>query len=215
MGARRCRLCVPELVAAVVASASAGIGPTERSGLRQKAAGSIEGPTRSAGVPAKGRSAQRTRLSLLLVFLVGETPTAGVHRTEWANALYHILTIRPAEKELRIVGPNFSGSLRPLAADLLALPAQYTGLKSHFVSGVATNYQAGKDFNDALGGRAKLEFVVENDALAGRLFIDFLEWQCLRSLRIAVLAEDEAEYGKFFPPLSKGREVEKSHSGGA
>ena len=103
------------------------------------------------------------------------------------------------------------GLSRPLAADLLALPAQYTGLKSHFVSGVATNYQAGKDFNDALGGRAKLEFVVENDALAGRLFIDFLEWQCLRSPRIAVLAEDEAEYGKFFPPLSKGREVEKSH----
>ena len=62
---------------------------------------------------------------LLLLFLVGETPTGGIHRVAFQNALRQIeelpswigsKTEKPAEeKPLRILGPTFSGSADSLA----------------------------------------------------------------------------------------------------
>ncbi len=50
----------------------------------------------------------------LFVFVVGELPTAGINRIQWDNALHwidaHASKNRP-DKALRVLGPNFSGSM--------------------------------------------------------------------------------------------------------
>jgi hypothetical protein len=86
---------------------------------------------------------------LLLLFLVGETPTGGIHRVAFQNALRQIEELpsrigskaeEPAkEKPLRILGPNFSGSADSLA---LLLKAWIRGLspppKVTIITGNAT-----------------------------------------------------------------------------
>ena len=58
--------------------------------------------------------------TLLLLFLVGETPTRGIHRAAFQKALQHIENLpRPVgsktEKPLRILSPYFPGSAESLA----------------------------------------------------------------------------------------------------
>ncbi len=139
----------------------------------------------------------------LFVFLVAETPTGGVHKIEFSNAVNAIRTMRPGESTVRVVGPNFSGSFRPLADDILAMSPAARGLKFQFVTGVATNGDAAKEFTDALTGNATLESVIENDERAGRLFLDYLDWHCRSSPRTALLSEDETVYGTFLAPRAR------------
>lgn len=51
-----------------------------------------------------------------VVFIVGETPTGGIDQTQFDNALGWIRQLRgfSTERELRILGPTFSGSLPSL-----------------------------------------------------------------------------------------------------
>src|SRR5262245_48334395 len=81
---------------------------------------------------------------LLLLFLVGETPTGGIHKVAFKNALYQIEELdrwkgSKEEKELRVMGPHFSGSDTSLAILLKAWITEYehkyvTPLKVRIVS---------------------------------------------------------------------------------
>src|SRR5262249_46347054 len=75
---------------------------------------------------------------LLLLFLVGETPTGGIHRVAFQNALWQIgeldgwkrsgtthETEETAKKTLRIVGPSFSGSAYSLESLLRSWIGEY------------------------------------------------------------------------------------------
>jgi hypothetical protein len=76
----------------------------------------------------------------LFLFLVGETPTSGINKDAWNNAVSYIdaMENESGKRNIDVVGPNFSGSLAPLGADLLHLP-NVGNYHFHFVSGMATN----------------------------------------------------------------------------
>jgi hypothetical protein len=80
----------------------------------------------------------RGNKKLLLLFLVGETPTGGIHRVAFQNALWQIgeldgwkrsgtanETAETAKKTLRIVGPTFSGSADSLETLLRSWMGEY------------------------------------------------------------------------------------------
>jgi hypothetical protein len=52
----------------------------------------------------------------LAVFLVGNSPTAGIDHTQFEGALHEIATLAPQQHELNILGPTFTGSGRSLQA---------------------------------------------------------------------------------------------------
>jgi hypothetical protein len=138
----------------------------------------------------------------LFLFLVGETPTSGLNKDAWRNALRYIHGMAkpdPAEGgkyAIDVVGPGFSGSLAPLKADLASPPwtDQYT---FHFISGMATNGSAIKTFTEAMRGQGgTYQSVLATDDHAQELFFKFAlkTWKAPRGT--AVLAEDATAYGE-------------------
>lgn len=84
---------------------------------------------------------------LLLLFLAGETPTGGIHKVAFQHALWQIEQLdgwrkskpeEATEKELRIVGPCFSGSDASLATLIREWISEYlTPPKVRIISGSA------------------------------------------------------------------------------
>jgi hypothetical protein len=69
-----------------------------------------------AGVPC----AERKPSNPLAVFVVGNSPTAGIDRPQFEDALLRLHKLAPDQHELRILGPTFTGSgasLRSLLSD--------------------------------------------------------------------------------------------------
>src|SRR6185312_7535673 len=67
------------------------------------------------------RNSDPVRPRVLLVFVVGETPTSGVHSAALLNALRAATLLAPAasaDKPIRIIGPSFSGSAYSLRVAL-------------------------------------------------------------------------------------------------
>jgi hypothetical protein len=97
---------------------------------------------------------------VLLLFLVGETPTGGIHKVAFQNALWQIEELagwreskakEAAEKELRIISPSFSGSADSLATLLKTWINGYeTPPKVRIVSGSATSINK-NDLLDKIG----------------------------------------------------------------
>jgi len=80
--------------------------------------------------------------SLLLVFIVGETPTAGIDGEQFEIARQTMLTLDANyPNELRIAGPIFSGSFLPLARLLEESPAP---VHIELRTGPATSYEYAK-----------------------------------------------------------------------
>jgi hypothetical protein len=95
--------------------------------------------------------------NLLVVYVVGETPTAGVHKRAVGTALTHAAYLRPltstAKRPLMpILGPFFSGSADSLAAALRDWRERVTGEESSrwlfdVVSGTATGVDCSRFLN--------------------------------------------------------------------
>ena len=99
----------------------------------------------------------------LIVFVVGEDATHGIHREQFRNAVAWIHAIQPSpknssSKQVAILGPAFSGSF-PSLLQLLAEPETISGLHLTdpsvcvplaIYSGSASGSQAAKDFLDKL-----------------------------------------------------------------
>ena len=65
----------------------------------------------------------------MFVFVVGEKPTGGLNRIQWDNALHWIdehASKNRADKVLRVLGPNFSGSM-PSFVRALEETSMYAG----------------------------------------------------------------------------------------
>jgi hypothetical protein len=58
----------------------------------------------------------------LAVFLVGNSPTAGIDRAQFETALSEVAKLAPGQSQLRILGPSFSGS-GPSLRTLLSVDA--------------------------------------------------------------------------------------------
>jgi hypothetical protein len=78
-------------------------------------------PKRQGAAPAKNTSIDAggdIKCHPLAVFLVGNSPTAGIDRTQFLAALDRLKKLSPDQSELRILGPSFTGSCESLR-DLL------------------------------------------------------------------------------------------------
>jgi hypothetical protein len=135
----------------------------------------------------------------LFVFVVGETPTGGIHREQFRRALVWIREIRGDEKTkderpLLILGPTFSGSLESLGREL-DHPASSNHAKSVFVySGTVTSAPAQCRFARTRDS-VHLASFQENDAYTLHEFLGFAKELKYETNEIAVLSEDETVYG--------------------
>ena len=130
----------------------------------------------------------------LLVFLVGESPSAGVNTAQWKNAVDAIHTLASngsLDLPIGVVGPSFSGSLRSLALLLHEFPPG----TFRFTSGMVTAEDEIRRFLSATSDLGvKYESTVESDTRATELFVDYVKrhWH---SSRIAMLTEANTAYG--------------------
>ncbi len=104
----------------------------------------------------QGSGGSGTAGTILFVFVVGETPTAGIHVEQMQNALEIRRSILagakadlPEAKVLRIFGPAFSGSLMSLDAVLKAQPRDRFS-KIVIRSGTISSYHAVRDFSESV-----------------------------------------------------------------
>ena len=143
----------------------------------------------------------RLRHRPLFVFVVGETPTGGVRKSQFRKALQLIAGIRGSSADspappLRILGPSFSGSLDSLA-DLLREDARKKIAATTIVySGTVTGRSAIEHFQTEIGpDGAHFASFLENDDFALAQFLQFAQTQGFPPEQIALLSEDQTEYG--------------------
>jgi hypothetical protein len=148
----------------------------------------------------------------LFVFVVGETPTGGVRKKQFRNTLQILRELRgpqtsahgsvpqAASRPLRILGPSFSGSLDSLAVLLHQDAANYAAsdpLAPVFIySGTVTGRSAINHFRTEIAPlQGYFASFVENDDYTLAQFILFAGSQGFTPGEIAVLSEDQTEYG--------------------
>lgn len=147
----------------------------------------------------------------LLVFVVGEVPTAGLNRPQWDNALYWIDTHASknrTDKTLRVLGPNFSGSM-PSFVRALDDSSIYAGtftstlLYTGRIRGCASWRWLNQQFNPpassptpaSLRRPVRVADFEENDALQTDRLYRYLKDRGERLSEVAILSEDETAYG--------------------
>jgi hypothetical protein len=140
-----------------------------------------------------GTDASDTSPCALYVFVVTESPTSGINRSEFKNATRYVRALSSGNPDagLYVVGPSFTGSI-PSMTDL------YQQLRNEqpfeFVSGTMTGeYQCGKSRADA----APLDRTVHEEVRAREFFLNFLRDQRLTvdGRNVLILREDETRYG--------------------
>jgi len=140
---------------------------------------------------------------VLVVFLVGETVTGGLNRHAFSKALDYLDEIsddvdRDGARDIRIVGPTFSGTFDSLAEVIREQNAAET-FHFHLISGTATDQRSQRKFVEDQFGSATIHFstTVENDTFAIHAFVDYI-WHGWwgKPGEIAVLAEDQTAYGR-------------------
>jgi hypothetical protein len=146
----------------------------------------------------------------LIVFVVGEEPTGGIHRAQFNNAVAWIAALekdRNNHSPVAILGPTFSGSFPSLAQLLsdnqVSIGHGLDGVSSNplaIYSGSATSQQDGTRFNNTTPGIVFHSFLQDDDTTLYR-FCTYLEAKKLNGEpsfdlgRVAVLSEDETAYG--------------------
>ncbi len=148
----------------------------------------------------------------MFVFVVAETPTSGVNRMQWDNALNfidkHASKTRP-DKVLRILGPNFSGSVpsfvRALEETRLYVNSFSSALLySGRIRGCASWRWIKKELNPPeskvetpprIRLPVRLADFEENDALQSARLFKYLKNRGHLLSEVAILSEDETAYG--------------------
>jgi hypothetical protein len=155
----------------------------------------------------RGADNRASERDLLLVFLVGETPTSGINRAAFEKAWTYATKLGDTELPVchnakpcvAIVGPSFTGSLPSLK--LLLEGASATGYESFVISGAVT----GDDPSTRnLPAKAHFCTTIETDAnrwqVLQQLLTSLSKWAFWESggeplKHFAILGEDETEYG--------------------
>ena len=152
----------------------------------------------------------------LLVFVVGEEPTTGVHKKQFRNAVNWINALQPQTDEkpnpsrrpVQLLGPSFSGSLDSLA-QLLADKDQsknianlHRGENSNTLaiySGGVTSDEAVARFVEAVKNIKKVKFrsFQESDQTAISRYRSYLAKEGFDIARLAIVSEDETAFGGY------------------
>ena len=148
---------------------------------------------------------------LLLVFLVGETPTSGINRAAFEKAWSYATKLADTELPIcrnaksssrscvAIVGPSFTGSLPSLK--LVLENANTTGYETFVISGAVTGEDPStKNLPDHTHFCTTIETDENRWAVLRQVLANLSKWSFWDSdgelLRhFAILGEDETEYG--------------------
>lgn len=138
----------------------------------------------------------------LFVFVVGETPTGGIEKEQFRRALALIEIFEGGEAKANrepfyFLGPSFSGSLTSLDVALGTNQGQLHGRTLTIFSGTITSAAAQEWFTAESAKKYGADFVSfqQNDESLIRQFVDFACKQGYHEGDIAVLSEDETDYG--------------------
>ncbi len=150
--------------------------------------------------------------SSLFIFVVGETPTGGVNKDQFRNAVKLIAGGPKAPdsapiKSLRIIGPTFSGSLYSLA-QLIDPELRKQGFGAVVVrSGTVSSWDTQRWFVQwserqlcESGLRVDFATFQQSDRYMLRKFLEFEKRRGYTADKIAVLTEDETAYGNVALP---------------
>jgi hypothetical protein len=145
----------------------------------------------------------------LIVFVVGEDATHGIHKEQFRNALTWIMALQPKTdkgKPLGILGPTFSGSLTSVAQILseqntitqLDLGQTRNSQQLAIYSGSVSSNPAAKAFHNTFASHVLFHSFVQNDDEILRRFCKYIkaEQRGFESGRVAIISEDETAYGK-------------------
>lgn len=152
---------------------------------------SVEGPS--------GQS----RRGLLLLYLVGESPVAGIHKSAFLRAVDDMQRLRamlPDGKcescgEVRIVGPAFSGAV----VSLEQLLSHYRTLSFRLLSGRATNGAIRAQIRKFDGGGRSVRYeatVIPDEALQTEFFCFLTETLGADEHDVALITESSTGYGQ-------------------
>jgi hypothetical protein len=133
---------------------------------------------------------------LLFVFVVGETPTAGINGFQYENAVRYITGLSSPLKRLTVLGPNFSGSF----PSLTKLIREDGGAHEYAIqSGNVSNSKYAQRMLEILRGR-NVSF--HGSTLPSQAFEEQLkklaERQGFRLDEVAELVEDESGFSASF-----------------
>jgi len=135
----------------------------------------------------------------LLVFLVGETPTAGVNPDQFQIARAYMRALCDPNKHkdnVRIDGPTFSGSFYSLASLILQDKDKQPRQTYQVQSGTAQSQDAARDFEERTWPEVEFHSAIENLGDQDRHFHDVLNRLRIPPDRAAVLAEDDSTFGR-------------------
>ena len=148
----------------------------------------------------------------LVVFVVGEEPTRGIHRDQFENAAAWIMALdgkRP--RPVAILGPMFSGSL-PSLAELLASPQVHRDLKAALGAPASLKIYSGSTTDDDAVNRfvsvsrsdrelmdlgISFHSFLRDDDYTLKRFCHYLKHLGIGvdPTKIAILSEDDTAYG--------------------
>ncbi len=135
----------------------------------------------------------------LLVFVVGETPTAGVNPEQFQIARAYMEALchpyRNVDK-VRIVGPVFSGSFHSLAELIVQDKLKHPGKSYQVRSGTATSLHAKEAFDRRAGPSVEFYAATENIRDQRNQFLELVDALGIPRDRAAVLAEAGSAYGR-------------------
>jgi hypothetical protein len=158
----------------------------------------------------------------LIVFVVGEEATHGIHKDQFRNALAWIKALRPQAdtqgKQMAILGPTYSGTLPSLTQVLsetdikkqlnLSTPSGKTtgqagsqespeGQQLAIFSGSVSSSDAAHEFQDPIASQVVFHSFVQNDDEILLRFCTFIrsEQPGFDVGRVAMISEDETAYG--------------------
>ncbi len=142
---------------------------------------------------SKEKSPGNNQIELLVVFLVGETASAGIHKTAFRSCLEIIGHLDKTRKprQYSVLGPTCSGTVDSLRIAIAAWRRSHHGDKFRFISPSATSVS---DFADEDQGISFSATVHPDTAVLKRLR-EFLRKEMGRH-RIAVLSESNTAYGR-------------------
>ncbi|MGC1613310.1 MAG: hypothetical protein WA736_01365 [Candidatus Acidiferrum sp.] len=158
--------------------------------------------------------------SPLFVLVVGETPTAGVNREQFRNAVQIILQLRSAltpasgknkqpqksdepsaasseakQPPMLILGPSFSGSLESLQQELQRSEVKEISSEKFVYSGTVTSTDSMLWFQQQLDAASHFASFQENDDFARNEFLQFASDRGYLPQEVAILSEDETVFG--------------------
>jgi hypothetical protein len=150
---------------------------------------------------------------VLIILLVAETPTGGLHQLQFTNSLDVMDQIRhiaapqgsAPPRTLDILGPTFSGSLLSMKEVLSLAEVQHRHFAIRIFSGTVMSYVSVQWFLERPLAHVSFTTFQESDLYGGCHFLRYAKSLKYKLDEIAFLSEDETAYGNI--TLKSAREA--------